>query len=245
MLDSIIEPLAAVYQLTARKPWRSDVNRVKLIAKERGQHRVSPGGQPGHVDVERRVRGVASNAAVPSTKQGHCTGRVPAEEVGEPDTQLGKSLPQVPLLRRCRFPGTFQDLMRVERHSRVEQTLCLNQRGSGREDKIVRNPRHPIGSVRQRTPERVAGTGVTSTSGGVAVPTLSWHATVLPRAGGHHQTSNVRQQAYLSSGTPVGQLVALGCGVQREPVSDNGVGMNSPLRKQLEQVLHVSKRRDP
>jgi len=64
----------------------------------------------------------------PTPKQSDRTVSVAALDVGDADRQLGKALPQRPLVVRAVLPRGLEHLVRIERKAAVQQILGVGER---------------------------------------------------------------------------------------------------------------------
>ncbi len=104
---------------------------------------VSPGDQPGHVDVMGRVAGVARDPVTAAAQQCRRSNIVAPQEVSQGDRQLGQALPEITLTLGRRLPGALQDFVGVEGQAFIQQPLSLRKREGRWEDKLVGNAGDP------------------------------------------------------------------------------------------------------
>jgi hypothetical protein len=103
---------------------------------------------------------ISGNMVAPTSE--HCGGPGPvsAQCVGQPDSQLGKSLPQVTLGVRGCLPAGFQDLVGLERATFIQKSLGLGQAFRRLQDKVIGNRWNSGLSSGKRAAERISWTGI-------------------------------------------------------------------------------------
>lgn len=87
------------------------------------------------------------------------TNAVPSGGVGEPDADLGETLPKVAFFGRPGFPAGLEYFMSGEGPARFHQTPGRNQRLSRRQ-RFLRDRLDASASVRQRPPKSVTWPGL-------------------------------------------------------------------------------------
>lgn len=116
------------------------------------------------------IAGVRGDAVAAASEQGGRAPGISAHGVGQPDRDLGESLPQVAFARRPLLPQCFERLVGVEWLAGVEVTLREVDRLGHCQVELVGHPLDPAVRVaRQRPTERVAGAGVARSTRWVAV----------------------------------------------------------------------------
>jgi len=89
--------------------------------------RIGPDGQPRGVDAMRRNTGVGETAGG-AAKHGYRALGVTPLNVGDADRELGKALPEQPLILWTVLPCGLEHLVGVERQTPVQQILGIGQR---------------------------------------------------------------------------------------------------------------------
>src|ERR1700689_3041436 len=104
-----------------------------------------------------------------AAQQGERTLDVAPLDVGEAARDLGKALPQHPLVVRAVLPCGLKPLVRTECQAPVQQVLSVGEGFGRRQPQIIRDRRNALSAARKWPPESVARARASGPPGFVAI----------------------------------------------------------------------------
>ena len=135
-----------------------------------GHQGTSPGDETSRVHPVRRLTRIPVNAVGGAPKQMGSADGIASLRMCDTDRDLGEAPPQLAFDFSSCLPGALQNLVRVERATRVEQPLRLGERLVRRMGEIVRHRVNP-GRIMPKGPAQlVTRASAARATRGIAVP---------------------------------------------------------------------------
>src|SRR5215208_4623926 len=125
--------------------------------------------QSCNVDGVRRGLVFVGKASRRAAKQRDRPLDVAALNVGDADRELGKGLPECPLLDRAVLPRRLEHLVRVECQAPIQQVLRIVKGFGRRQLEIIRDTRNALAARRKWPTEGVSRTAASGPPGVVAI----------------------------------------------------------------------------